>query len=116
MEHPLCADPDRAVSPQPLSNMCSALSGLEMTEGQRELVGFIPDESYNHYICFVNKAFGSLYSQTLEELILSSPLFPWSAPVGGRPIFKKKDRLHLATKVQRPPITWELAKQKLGQP
>lgn len=99
MEHQHCADPEHAVSPRPLSNMRSALSGMEMTEGQRELVGFIPDENCNHYIYIVNKTSGSLYSQTLEEIIFPSPLFPWSTPVGGGPIFKRKDRLHLAAKL-----------------
>lgn len=68
-------------------------------EGQRDLVGFFPDKSHDHHMYISRKGSGSLPFQTLEEIILSSPLFPWVAPVGGGLVLNKKDRLYLANEL-----------------
>lgn len=100
-EHQMCSEPDHKVLPAQISSICSILRGLKMTEGQRELVGFLSDKSYHHYMYVVRKASGRLQSQTLEEIILSSPLFPWVASTGSGLIFNRRDRLHLAVELAR---------------
>lgn len=72
---------------------------MEMTEGRRELVAFLQDKKYRHYMYSARKNFGSLQSQTLEEVISSSPLFPWIAPREGGLVLNRRDRLHLAVKL-----------------
>lgn len=98
-ERRLCTEPSHAVLPAQTPNLCFTLSTLEMTEGRRELVAFLQDRKYHHYMYIARKAVGSLQSQTLEEIMPSSPLFPWIAPRKGGLVLSRRDRLHLAAKL-----------------
>lgn len=52
----LCSESDHTLLPAPVFKLCSSLRGLKITEGQRELVGFLPDKSYHRYMYIATKA------------------------------------------------------------
>lgn len=63
-ERRLCTEPNHAVLPTPAPNLCSTLSALEMTEGRRELVAFLQDKKYHHYMYIARKDL-EVYSRKL---------------------------------------------------
>ena len=66
-----------------------------MIEGQRFKLGYLPEKTYRHNIYLIEKAVGTLTSQSLEEIIMSSSGYPRNNHTIERP-FVRKDRLHLA--------------------
>ncbi|KAB8229664.1 uncharacterized protein BDW43DRAFT_314699 [Aspergillus alliaceus] len=92
----LCADIDHLAPSIPLTNICSALSGLVMVDKEPKHLGYLADGPFQHNIFVTKGTVGSLPSQTLEDLILSSSSSPWNAT---GPVFCRRDRLCLAARL-----------------
>ncbi|RJE20797.1 hypothetical protein PHISCL_06866 [Aspergillus sclerotialis] len=93
-------DLDHGLPSIPLSDLCSALWKQNVAEGQRGKLGYLPEDSYRHNMYLIKKAMGSLPSQSLEEIIMSSSGLPWSIHTVDRPLVRKT-RLQLAAKLAR---------------
>lgn len=96
-EQQMCHEQGHAIQPSPIVDLCSALSKAETIE-RKELAGYLTDESYDHHVYTFQRVRGSPQAQTLEEIILSSPLLPW-IPTGDGIVFNRRDRLQLAAEL-----------------
>ncbi|KAK2805520.1 hypothetical protein FQN50_006144 [Emmonsiellopsis sp. PD_5] len=83
----------------PISDMCSALCAVKIESQQRAPIGFVMDgvdTSHQHNLYLVKKLAKTLDTQSLEDLLASSPRLKGPRTTHRGFLLTRKDRLYLA--------------------